>query len=309
MIIDARNRAPHPTFDGLSDLATTRRVNEQYGFATPASFEAGSMERWRHELAEAGVDAALIVGRATASWVTDNAVVAELQAAGDGVVVGVGGVDVSGGLHDPVVELARCVDLGLFAVAIDPGTATGIPTDRAGIEVDDPRVVDLCEAAAELRVPVVCLTGPYSAPGPLGVTPSGIERLLAQCRERGVAPSLVASHGCYPNVADALDVAARWPNLYLCPDLYVCAEGGTAYLDAVEGALGAQMLFGSAYPYADPASLLSLTRAAVAPGPGRDRYLGANAARVFERSLAQLGHPVPGPDPVGPDPVGPERDA
>lgn len=303
MIVDARNRAPHPAFDGLSDLVTTRRINEQYGLPTPPSFERGSMGLWRDELAEAGVDAALIVGRATASWVTPLDVVAALQDEGDGVVVGVAGIDVVGQVHDPVEELARCLARGIFTVAIDPGTGTGIPTDRQGVEADDERVVELCVACADEGVAIVCLTGPYSAAGPRGVEPSALDRLLERCSARGATPTIVASHGCYPSVDEALAVARRWPNLHLCPDLYVCADGGERYLRAVEGPLADQLLFGSAYPYADPASLLFVTRDAVAPSPGLDRYLGGNAARVFARSLAHLGHDV------GPPATAPGRSA
>jgi predicted TIM-barrel fold metal-dependent hydrolase len=292
VIVDARSRVPHPDLACLSSLEATQRVNRQFGFTTPPSFEQGSMARWHEEQDEAGIDVALVVGRTSASCRVPNDVLAQLQQDGQGRIVAVAGLDVAGAVHDPLAELARCAaDLGVLAVAIDPGTALGQRPDVHGLALDDPRVVEVCRAAGELGVPVVCLTGPYAGPDLTQPDVGQLDRLLVACRQPDPARQvqLVASHACYPDVLGAIACAAKHANLSLCPDLYVTAPGGAHYLEAAQGILADQVLFGSAYPYSHPGELLARLAPDALTPEARAAYLGGNAQRLFGRALAHVG--------------------
>jgi predicted TIM-barrel fold metal-dependent hydrolase len=60
---------------------------------------------------------------------------------------------------------------------------------------------------------------------------------------------IVACHGCYPFVQEMIAVALMHPNVYVSPDMYTFLPGGQLYIEAANGFMKDQLLFGSAYPF------------------------------------------------------------
>ena len=60
---------------------------------------------------------------------------------------------------------------------------------------------------------------------------------------------IVCCHGFYPRVAEILAVAFRNENVFVSPDMYMFSPGGRLYLEAANGFLQDQYLFGTSYPF------------------------------------------------------------
>lgn len=60
---------------------------------------------------------------------------------------------------------------------------------------------------------------------------------------------IVCCHGFYPRVADIITVAFRNENIFVSPDMYTFAPGGQLYVEAANGFMKDQFLFGSSYPF------------------------------------------------------------
>lgn len=285
MIIDLRNRPPTPEFEAVFDPDALAFVSSRLQNPYPAHFERHSLEGWHQELVDAGVDRAVVVGRSTRAAAVPNDHVAALQRRYPDRVVGAAGIDVAGDLHDPVDELRRCVgELGLRVAAIDPGCAFGRRPHLGGMYADDARIFRFYEAASELGVPVVLMTGPfagadisYSRPEPIDVVATEFPTL-----------PIIAGHGCYPYVTEAICVAYKHPNVYLAPDAYLFCPGGEQYVQAASTLLRDQVCFATAYPFsADVTSVLARTRALGLDEGVLDAYLGGNAARALAAALKE----------------------
>lgn len=284
MIFDARARPPGSPFDCLSSQAKTREVNMRFGVEPCPSFAAESVPDWLAEQSAAGVAVTAAIGRNTESCRVSNDELARIQAEAGGAVVSVAGIDVAGRCHDPLDEIDRCMSMGMGAIAIDPGTAVGQRPDISGVALDSPLVRQVAARCGELEIPTVILTGPFSARSLADARPERYEDLFESFR----GTTFVASHGFYPFVTEAIACAWRHSNVVLCPDVYVMAPGGTAYLDAAQSMLVGQVAFGSAYPYASAADVLSKVRASGLHGAGLDSFLGGAATRAFGRALEHL---------------------
>ena len=60
---------------------------------------------------------------------------------------------------------------------------------------------------------------------------------------------IVCCHGFYPRVADMFAVAFRNENVFVSPDMYMFSPGGRLYIEAANGFLQDQYLFGTSYPF------------------------------------------------------------
>ena len=279
MIIDMRNRPPTPEFEAVFDPGALTFVSQRLGNPYPAHFERHSLEDWHQELVDAGVDRAVVVGRSTRGASVSNDHIAELQRRYPERVIGAAGIDVAGDLHDPVGELRRCVtELGLTLAAIDPGCAYGRRPHLGGMHADDARLFRFYEAASELGVPVIFMTGPFAGYDLSSSRPEPIDVVATEFP----ALQIVVGHGCYPYVTEAICVAYKHPNVFLAPDAYVFCPGGEQYVQAANTLLRDQMLFATAYPFSsDVTSVLERTRALGLDAGALDAYLGENAARVL----------------------------
>jgi len=96
---------------------------------------------------------------------------------------------------------------------------------------------------------------------------------------------IIAGHACYPFVREVIIVAARHPNVFLAPDMYLLQMGTEDWVKSLNEnyfGLREQFLFGTSYPsipikpFMDGFRALSL-RPEILP-----KILYLNALRVFK---------------------------
>ncbi|MCC6532590.1 MAG: amidohydrolase family protein [Burkholderiales bacterium] len=245
MIIDARCRPPTKEFQAVFKGPALSYIMSRSGrFPDPASHVEGSVELYFKEMEAANITTAVAVGRVLPgrAGAVSNDHIAELCRAYPGRIVGVGGVDPTGQVHDPRAEVERCITgLGLKGVIIEPG-ATAKP-----VAFDDASLDPIYDACARLNAPVFLLTGPFSGPTLSHTHPSSIENVAQKFRKL----SIVCAHGCWPYVTEALGVAVRCRNVFISPDIYIFRGGGDAYVQELQHrSLQDQFLFATAYPLA-----------------------------------------------------------
>jgi len=280
-VVDFRCRPPTPPFLGyfgkerMTVIATRQGANSM-----PPSFLQESMELFWSEMDEAGIDIGVVVGRNSpeismgarfpAAFI-ENEHIAELQATSRGRLVGIGGIDVSGRVHDAVAETVRCIDdLKLKGIFIEPGRVLGS-------HVDDERIRPVYEACIERGVPIVVMTGPYAGADISATDPVHLDRVAA----RYPALKLVAGHGCWPYVTALLAVAFKHRNVYVSPDAYMFVPGGEPYQAAINRLLTDQMLFATAYPGRPLLQTVRDCGALPLEAEARRKFMGANALALL----------------------------
>lgn len=229
---DTYYRSHDSTYGKVSNRRVGSRHDEHF---TPSLTREGFLQ----EVHAAGLRHAVVVGRHTPGQHLPNDRIQQIVA-DDPVLLGVGAVDpIVQGVQPALDELERAVNsLGLIGIDVEPGF--GQPARHA----DDRAYFPVYEACAALNVPVFIMSGP-TTPDPSYNDPAAIGR-LAQA-----FPTLpiVCYHGFYPNVAGILGVAFRHENVYVVPDMYLFVAGARDYVEAGNGFLREQLLFGSSYPF------------------------------------------------------------
>lgn len=226
---------------GSVENETARWLNSRVGTRGDLEHYAASRtpEGFLQQVRAAGLAHAVVVGRHTPAQHLPNDRIHEIVHGHD-ELIGIGSVDpVLQGETQAVEEVERAVrTLGLAGIDIEPGF--GEPARFA----DDRAWFPIYERCSELGVPVFLMTGPttpdprFNDPGPV----AAVARAFPQLR-------IVCYHGFWPNVQQALGLAFRYPNVFLVPDMYLFVAGSTAYVEAANGFLGDQLLFGSSYPF------------------------------------------------------------
>jgi hypothetical protein len=95
------------------------------------------------------------------------------------------------------------------------------------------------------------------------------------------ALAIVCYHGFYPFVNEMIGVALRYAQVHVVADMYIFLPGGRLYVEAANGFMADQLLFGSSYPFrpmrqsVDDYLALGLREDVI------DRVMGGNAARVL----------------------------
>lgn len=278
-VVDMRNR---PTFlhaffgaePGTPSYEVVGWLNRRVGSRDPDHYtRTPDLAAYLREIAAAGIDHAVMVGRSTPSVRIGNDALAGLVRQSGGVLVAAASVDpLHLGRDGAVAEARRAVQqLGLSAVNIDAGFyAEPMPAD-------DARLLPLYEACEQMGVPAFVMSGP-TTPDLSFNDPLAVDRLARMFPKLPI----VCCHGFYPNVDAMLAVAFRHENVFVSPDMYTFAPGGGRYAEAANGFLRDQFLFGSSFPFrpmrqgVEDFRALGLNDAALAAG------LGANAARLLK---------------------------
>ncbi len=112
------------------------------------------------------------------------------------------------------------------------------------LKVDDPRIFLIYEACEHLGVPVFLMSGP-TTPDLEYANPAAVGRLARAFPNLAI----VCYHGYYPYVSEMIGVAFRYQNVYVVPDMYIFLPGGNLYVEAANGFMRNQLLFGSSYPF------------------------------------------------------------
>ena len=116
--------------------------------------------------------------------------------------------------------------------------------DRADARADDDRLLPLYEACADLGVPAFVMSGP-TTPDLAFNDPLAVDRVARTFPKLPI----VCCHGFYPNIDAIITVAFRNENVFVSPDMYTFAPGGRRYVEAANGFMRDQFLFGSSYPF------------------------------------------------------------
>ncbi|MFG1474444.1 amidohydrolase family protein [Xanthobacter agilis] len=199
--------------------------------ATPEGFLA--------EVREAGLAKAVVVGRHTPTQHLPNDTIHQIVSASP-LLEGIGAVDpVFQGERAALEEAERAIKvLGLKGIDLEPGF--GSPARHA----DDAVYFPLYELLVALGVPLFLMSGP-TTPDPRFNDPAAIGNVARQFP----ALKIAVYHGSWPNVQQIVGVAFRHENVSIIPDMYLFQPGTQSYVDAVNGFLGDQFLFGSSYPF------------------------------------------------------------
>lgn len=277
-VIDLRCRPAylHPFFGGVPgspehDIA--RWLNRRVGTrGADDHFERSlTPEGFLAEVREADLHKAVVVGRHTPSQHLSNDKIHGIVQGHD-ELLGVGAVEPAlQGIEGALKEIDRAIDvLGLAGIDLEPGFA------EPARHPDDPLYWPIYEHLQKRGIPLFLMSGP-TTPDPSYNDPA---RLAAVAR---AFPTLkiVVYHGYWPNVQQAIGVAFRYENIHLVPDMYLFLPGSEGYVQAANGFLAEQLLFGSSYTFRpirqsiEDAQHLGLKDEVV------EKFFSGNAERLF----------------------------
>lgn len=96
-------------------------------------------------------------------------------------------------------------------------------------------------------------------------------------------------HGHVPYVNEIIHVALTHPNLFLCPDMYgINTHYTRPYMDAANGFLQDQIVFGSAYPFIPMKPAVEMYESWFTSPTVRDKVMYQNALRGLKLSESDL---------------------
>ncbi len=277
-VIDMRSR---PSFlhdfygatPGTNEYEVVKWLNRRVGSKDDEHFtRSKNVEGFVDEIRETGITAAVVVGRDVPGIRHTNDEISELTK-GHKELVGIGSVDpLALGVKGSIAEVERAVKkLGLKGINLEPGFGS------APMKADNPLLYPIYDACDQLGVPVCLMSGPTSPsleltdPAPVGRIAKAFPGL-----------SIVCYHGFYPYVNEVIAVAFRYENVHLVPDMYIFLPGGSLYVEAANGFMKDQLLFGSSYPFRAMGQSLEDYRNLGFKDDVIDQVLYKNAKRVLK---------------------------
>ncbi|MBA6109992.1 amidohydrolase family protein [Pseudomonas asiatica] len=278
-VIDLRCRPAylHPFFGdvpGSPEHDVARWLNRRVGTrGADDHFERSlTPEGFLAEVREAGLHKAVVVGRHTPSQHLPNDTIHGIVH-GHAELLGIGAVEpAQQGIDAALKEIDRAIDvLGLAGIDLEPGFA------EPARHPDDTLYWPIYEHLQKRGIPLFLMSGP-TTPDPSYNDPA---RLAAVGR---AFPDLriVVYHGYWPNVQQAIGLAFRYENIHLVPDMYLFLPGSEGYVQAANGFLAEQLLFGSSYTFRpirqsiEDAQRLGLNDEVV------EKFFSSNAQRLFK---------------------------
>ncbi|GEP06166.1 MULTISPECIES: amidohydrolase family protein [Methylobacterium] len=245
-IVDMRSRPTflHPFFGATPDTkeyGVVRWLNRRVGSRDVDHFaRAKGVDGFIAEMDDAEITAAVMVARSVPGVRVSNDDLAAVAAKSPDRLIGIASVDpVELGREMAVAEATRAVrDLGLKGINLDAGFYA------EPLRASDDRLMPLYELCQALEVPAFIMSGPttpdlaYNDPAAVDVVARTFPRL-----------KIVCSHGFYPRISEIVTVAFRNENVFVSPDMYTFSPGGGLYVEAANGFMKDQFLFGSSYPF------------------------------------------------------------
>jgi uncharacterized protein len=247
MIIDARCRLT--TKEAGAYFAKVMKERGQ-DHLIPA-FAKGTIEAFFDEIGEAGITTAVSASgnspgakagrRQMPDRTAPNDYMASMQEKHYGKLISVAGIDAGNVYHRALDEVDRCYQMGLRAIFIEPGRSPGC-------NPDDRRIYPIYEKCVERNVTVIIQTsGNWAGTLVDCANPTYIDQVAVDFPKLRI----VAAHGCYPFIREAITIASRHENVYLEPDVYMLHLGAEDWVTAVnKNSFGFEdkYLYGSAYP-------------------------------------------------------------
>ena len=281
-VIDMRSR---PSFlhdfygktPGTPEFEVVKWLNGRVGSKNVEHFtESRDVESFVKEIKDTRIAASVIVGRDTPGIKHSNDEIHTLVKRHK-ELVGIGSIDPHRwGIKAALQEVERAVkQLGLKAINVEPGF--GSPPRNA----DDPMLFPIYDACAQLGVPVSIMSGP-TAPSLDMVNPTAVGHVARAFPNL----SIICYHGFYPYVNEIIGVAFRWENVFIVPDMYIFAPGGGLYVEAANGCMRHQILYGSSYPFRPMAQSINDYRSQLGFEDGViDDVMYGNAQRVLKLAI------------------------
>lgn len=245
-IVDMRIRPPflHKFFGstpGTPEYEVVRWLNRRVGSNQPDHFtNVKDVDGLLAEMDSAGVTVGVVVARSVPNVRVTNDQIAQLVRANPSRLVGIGLVDPEFlGLDAAIMEVQRAVTvLGCRGINVDPGFL------ERPIKADDALLYPIYRKCQELDVPVFIMSGP-TTPDLSDTEPRAIARVAKAFPKLPI----VVCHGCYPFANEMIAVAFMHENVFVSPDMYTFMPGGNLYIEAANGFMKDQLVFGTAYPF------------------------------------------------------------
>ncbi len=245
-VVDMRSRPAflHPFFGAEPDTPAcdvVRWLNKRVGAVEIDHFTRGrSIEGFTAEMDGAGIAAAVMVARSVPGVRVDNDALARVAGHDPRRLIGIASVDpIELGREAALTQARRAVvTLGMKGINLDAGFY-GTP-----MRCDDDRLLPIYELCRDLRVPAFVMSGPTTPDLRLN-DPLAVDRVARMFPDL----PLVCCHGFYPHVDQMVAVAFRNENVFVSPDMYTFAPGGRLYVEAANGFMKEQFLFGSSFPF------------------------------------------------------------
>jgi predicted TIM-barrel fold metal-dependent hydrolase len=223
------------------EFEVVRWLNKRVGSRDVDHFaRARDAKGFVDEMDSAGISVAVMVARSVPGVRISNDDLAKVMATAPDRLFGVASVDpVELGTAGAVSEATRAVKtLGHKGINVDAGFYA------EPLKANDDRLMPIYEACQSLGVPAFVMSGPttpnlnFNDPFAVDVVAKTFPKL-----------KIVCCHGFYPRIADVITVAFRNENVFISPDMYTFAPGGNLYVEAANGFMKDQFLFGSSYPF------------------------------------------------------------
>ena len=276
-IIDMRSR---PSFlhdfygatPGTKEYDVVKWLNRRVGSKNDEHFTRSSTAKgFVEEIRECGIRAAVIVGRDIPGIRHTNEEIHKLTSKHK-ELMGMGSVDPHAlGSQGSAAAVEYAIkELGLKGINLEPGFAS-VP-----MHADDPLFFPVYEVCSKLNVPVSLMSGPttpdfdFNNPAAIGRVARAFPTL-----------SIICYHGFYPYVNEIIGVAFRYENVCIVPDMYIFLPGGNLYVEAANGFMKEQLLFGSSYPFRAMAQSIQDYQALGFRDGVIDNVMFANAQRVL----------------------------
>ena len=245
-IVDMRIRPTwlHKFFgstQGTPEYDVVRWLNKRVGSIEIDHFaKSATMQQFVAEMDAAEIATGVMVARSTPTVRVDNDELAGVAAQSEGRLLGVASIDpLQLGGTKALAEAANAITkLGHRGLNIDAGFY------ERGMKANDPVLLPLYDLCQSLGVPAFILSGPTTPDLSLN-DPFAIDKVAAQFPKL----QIVVCHGCYPHVDAMVAVAFRRENVVVSPDMYMFAPGGKLYIEAANGFMQDQYVFGSSYPF------------------------------------------------------------
>ena len=278
-IVDLRNRPSwlHKFFGstpGTPEYDVVRWLNKRVGSLDVDHFtKSPDMKNFLAEMDAASISTAVMVARSTPTVRVSNIDVAEAARESNGRLLGVASVDVQQlGLQKALSQADHAITkLGHRGLNIDAGFY------ETALKADDRTLFPLYELCQSLNVPAFILSGPTTPDLTLN-DPTAIDRVAAQFPKL----QIVVCHGCYPHVDAMIAVAFRRENVFVSPDMYMFSPGGKLYIEAANGFMQDQYLFGTSYPFRPMRQSVSDLRAIGLTPMALEKASFRNACRLLK---------------------------
>ncbi|HEY0285921.1 MAG TPA: amidohydrolase family protein [Pseudomonas sp.] len=277
-VIDMRCRPAylHDFFGATPDstgAATARWLNRRVGTRGNDEHFARSRtpQGFIDEVRDAGLSRAVVVGRHTPSQHLPNDLIHSIVRDHD-ELLGIASIDPAlQGVEGALAEIDRAISvLGLSGIDLEPGFS------EPARHPDDTLYWPIYEHLQARGIALFLMSGP-TTPDPAFNNPDHLAKVARAFPQL----SIVCYHGYWPNVQQALGVAFLYPNIYLVPDMYLFQPGSDAYVQAANGFLADQLLFGSSYPFRPIRQSIDDVLSLGFSSSVLDNVLYGNAARLF----------------------------